>query len=51
MAELTEQKLEGDRKKLFAITRFSRNFREIFVEEETIKSFLQDATAKVSFLK
>ena len=49
MAESTEQNFERDRKNCLLSLDFYE-ISEIFVEDETIESFVQDATTKVSFL-
>ena len=49
MAESTEQNFERDRKNCLLSLHFDE-ISEIFTEEETIESFVQDATTKVSFL-
>ena len=49
MAESTEQNFERDRKNCLLSLDFDE-ISKIFVEDETIESFVQDATTKVSFL-
>ena len=49
MAETTKQNFERDRTKYLLSLDFDE-ISEIFVEEETIESFVQDATTNVSFL-
>ena len=50
MFELTEQSFGRDQKNCLLSLDFDE-FTEILVEEETIESFVQDATTKVSFLQ
>ena len=49
MTVLTEQNIERDLKKCLLSLSFNE-ISEIFVEEETIESFVQHLTANVSFL-
>ena len=49
MTESTKQNFERDRKNCLLPVDFEE-ISELFVEEETIESFVQNATMKVSFL-
>ena len=49
MAESTEQNFERDQKNCFLSLNFDE-ISKIFVEEETIESFVQDVIMKVSSL-